>query len=259
MLEYTIDHSELSFSDKFRTLRNFYKLSAREMAGLLSYKSSANIAFFEKYPMTNKPTFQLPIALNQLFGISVDWMLGLGEDPYTEESVRQAEIALDERIAVAVSMIPEDSDAPENIMSNIKSGIFPRSIIQERLVLRDRFILIFLFNYISYALEQYYVQNRIKILKRELQSLAEILGFSGSSNPIGNPEGISNALKKHPEITSAFLQFVDTLKSPDGIPYTLCPASTSPGRAKMEKLNHSILDENWDFCCYLEKNLPKIN
>ncbi len=257
MPEYTFDHSDLNFSDKFKMLRKFYRLSGRELADLLNYKSSANIAFFEKYPMKNKPTFQLLVGLNQLFGISSDWILGLGKEPYTEESINQAEIALDERFVIAASTIPENSDVPETIMRNIKCGIFPRSIVQRKLVLRDRFTLIFLLNYVSYSLDQYYVQNRTGILKGKLQSLSEILGFSNPSNLIGNPEGISQTLKKHPEFSSAFLRFVDILKSPDGLPYTLSPVLLLPGQVKVQKLDFSILGEEWDFNCYLEKNFPK--
>ncbi len=253
MADYFFDHSEYSFSNKFKTIRSFYELPAREMAALLNYKSSANIAYFEKCPMTNKPTFQLLISINQLFGLSIDWLLGLSEIPYTEESVRQAEIAQDERLIVDPLVIPADSDAPENIMSSIKEGIFPRKVIQEKLVLRDRFTLIFLLNYISYALEQYYVQNHSGILKKKLQSLAELLGFSKPSALISNPSGIVNTLKKHPEFASAFLQFVDTLKSPFGIPYTLHPSLVLPGQFKPEKLEHTIMDDRWDFLSYLEK------
>ncbi len=258
MLEYIFEHSELSFSAKFKALRGFYKLPAREMAGLLNYKSSANVAFFEKYPMTNKPTFQLLISMNQLFGISIDWMLGIGEKPYTEESIRQAEIAQDERFVVAASIIAEDSDAPENIMYGIKTGLFPRVIIQGKLELRDRFILLFLLNYISYALDQYYVQNRAGILKKKLQGLAELLGFTSSSNPLSNLDGIVNTMKKHQDFVEAFLQFADTLKSPEGIPYSLYPALVLPGQSNVEKLGHSLLDERWNFERYLDENTPTI-
>lgn len=259
MPEYTFDHSDLNFSDKFKALRNFYGLSAREMAALLNYKSSGNIAFFEKYPMTNKPTFQLLISMNQLFGVSIDWMLGIGEKPYTEENIRQAEIAQDERFVVAASaVIAEDSDAPENIMYGIKTGFFPRIIIQGKLELRDRFILLFLLNYISYALDQYYVQNRAGILKKKLQGLAELLGFTSSSNPLSNLDGIVNTMKKHQNFVEAFLQFADTLKSPEGIPYSLYPALVLPEQSNVEKLGHSLLDERWNFERYLEENTPTI-
>lgn len=254
MPDYTFDHADLNFSCKFKAVRSFHQLTTRELAALLNYKSASNIAFLEKYPMSSKPTFQLLVSMNQLFGLSIDWLLGLSEIPYTEESVRQAEIAQDERLIVDSLVIPADSDAPENIMSSIKEGIFPRKVIQEKLVLRDRFTLIFLLNYISYALEQYYVQNHSGILKKKLQGLAEILGFKNSSSLMTNPDGVTNTLKKHPEFASAFLQFVDTLKSPFGIPYTLHPALVLPGQFKPEKLEHTIMDDRWDFLSYLEKN-----
>lgn len=206
MITYDFDMNDHLFSDQFKKVRAFYKLTAREMAALLNYKSSANIAYFEKYPMTNKPTFELILKLHQLFGLTTDLLLGLNKIPYTEESVKKAEASQFSRLSANYINQPklEKYTTPENIMFPISVKLFPApKERQNTLILQDRFTLIFLLNYTEYALEKYYEQNRTKILKEESPNLTELIGNKEDLySPITKIQGITPIFQKHPEYTS---------------------------------------------------------
>lgn len=254
MPDYIFDHSEYNFSKRFKALRDFYKLSSRDMAALLNYKSPSNISYFEKYPMSNKPSYQALISIQQLFGISIDWMLGISNEPYNNESLTCAETEQDNRFIVEVDEIAQNPDTPESIIRSLKNGVFPRLVIQRKLLLQDRFTLIFLLNYLSFSLTQYYIENRSGILRKKLHGLLEILGLEGNSKLNLNSNGVAHTLKKHPDYAVAFFKFFNTLKSPLCDSYEEHPYKVKPGQFSIKKLDHSILDETWDIISYLERN-----
>lgn len=81
-----------SFSIKLKILRNSYDLSLAELAGLLSLNTRASL-----YDWENKrsfPAMENLISLANIFGISLEWLLGRSKDVYTEDSLRSGEIAL---------------------------------------------------------------------------------------------------------------------------------------------------------------------
>lgn len=259
MPEYYHAFDESAFTYRLTALIYFYKMSTREMAALLNYKSPTNITNISKYPMISKPPFHTLSDLNQLYGVSLDWLLGISATPYTEESINKAEVLQGIRFEVDSQILHEDSDRPENIMHKIISKMFPRDVIQGKLVLSDRFVLIFLLNYLSYLFDQYFTQNHTRILKKKTPNLAEILGFSNYSNPIIKPEGIIPLLKKHNEFASAFTIFMNTLNTPLETPYAHHSSSLPIDQLKIEKNNSTILDERWNFLSYLDKEGTDIN
>lgn len=244
MPEYLTESSELSFSHKFKALRSFYHLSTRDMAALLNYKSPANIAYFEKSPMTNKPSYQTFINLQQIYGISIDWMLGLNNTPYTVETVKQAEIQQMNRFILDPLEVKKNPESPESTVSFLKTDLFPNDVIWKKLQLRDRFTLLLILNFLSVYIFQYYIDHHGGILAKKVHGLKDMLGLNPSVKP--------QPIKKHAEYSQAFLDLYNAVKSPLGIPYSLYPALVLPGQDKMERLDHPVLDERWDFIKYLE-------
>ena len=78
-----------SFSIKLKILRNSYELS---LAETLSLNTRASL-----YDWENKRSFlamENLISLANIFGISLEWLLGRSKGVYTEDSLRFGEIAL---------------------------------------------------------------------------------------------------------------------------------------------------------------------
>lgn len=244
MAEYSTKTSELSFSKKFKALREFYNLSYRDMAGLLNYKSSGNIAYFEKVPMTNKPSYQILISLAQIYGISIDWMIGLSDVPYTEATVKAAEIEQASRFVVNPEVINQNAKSLESIISFLKDSLFPNAIITQRLQLADRFILLFLVNYLAGYVERYYVNHEGWKDSKNQQNLKNLIGL--------DPKMKAKQIKKHPDYLPAFLTLAAAVKPRLGIPYEeygIIPPEETSGR-----IDHCILDNRWDLLAYLRAN-----
>ena len=79
---------ELSVNN-FIALRTAHQLSVNKLALLLGFKWASSAANIEKgKTMITTDTL---ITLSNLFGVSIDWILGRSSLPYTEESVAFAE------------------------------------------------------------------------------------------------------------------------------------------------------------------------
>lgn len=83
------------FSKRLKLLRESHNLSMSELAELLFMKSSAAINEFESG--RSKPTLETALTIALYFGISLDWLFGLSNTPYTNESIAAANKACIER------------------------------------------------------------------------------------------------------------------------------------------------------------------
>ena len=82
-----------SFSTNLKTIRRSYGLSLAELASMLTVVGTRA----SLYDWENKrgfPSMENLISLTNLFGISLEWLLGRSSDIYTEQSVYLGEIAL---------------------------------------------------------------------------------------------------------------------------------------------------------------------
>ena len=76
------------FKDRVKQLRLAHKLTMNEAAEMLNMKSSAGINTFEAG--ISKPLMDTLLTYCRFFAVSSDWLIGLSDIPYTEESVRSA-------------------------------------------------------------------------------------------------------------------------------------------------------------------------
>lgn len=245
MPEYSYNTSDYHFSQKFSLLRNFYQISFKDLSALMNYKSKGNLTNFEKFPMPTKPSYQALVNLQQIFGISLDWMLGSSKLPYTEETVRQAEIEQAQRFVYDKDRTKMVPDTPESMIDFLKTDLLPNQVIQKKLHLSDRFVLLYLLNYLSVYFVQYYVEHHDNQIQKKFHSMKEKMTGKSLLAP--------DSIKRHPDYMPAFLQLREATKSPLGIPYSLYHLhNVLPGQDKMERLDHPVLDERWDFIKYLE-------
>ncbi len=77
------------FSERFITLRKLYGIRQKDLAILLKYKSRGNIADLESGRV--RPSFEVLMRIHHFYGISIDWLMGIGDIPYSDESITKAE------------------------------------------------------------------------------------------------------------------------------------------------------------------------
>lgn len=149
------DFVERSFSEKVKAIRLFYCLTFRETAKLLHYKSPANISFMEKVPMVNKPSFSLLIAMQQLYGLSLDWLMGMDAAPFTKASLESAESGLEDKLTGLSLDFPMNQFPTVSLLQQVM-----KEIVRDRqychLCDADRFVLLFLLQYLDWIFHEIY-------------------------------------------------------------------------------------------------------
>lgn len=219
--------AEKNFTEKFKLLRKFYGLTVRDLATLLNYKNSASITNFERTPMLKKPSFQTIIKMQQLYGIFVDWLFGLSGTPYTEESVKQAEIEQQNRFSLDYDDIAKNPQTPEATISFLKVNLFPNYLIWQRLHLNDRFVLLAILYYIE---SQKYIDSKMNYRSIDLVIM--------NARPTTS---ISKSEEKH----ATYIKLLNTINK----------ALTSSSNYKLstnEKGKVSVLSERWNFLRYIQ-------
>lgn len=86
------------FAKRIKNIRTSHNLSMSGLAMIINVKSSSNISDWEKGTLF--PSLELSLKICRLFGISLDWLLGLSDEPYTD-----------------------------TILTNLESNILPKEII----------------------------------------------------------------------------------------------------------------------------------
>jgi len=83
------------FQSRLKLLRESYDLSMTEFAELLMWSAPAAVNQFEKGKST--PSLETLLLITTRFGISMDWLTGLSDTPYTKDSITSGYKALAER------------------------------------------------------------------------------------------------------------------------------------------------------------------
>ena len=151
MAMYDASLVDQQFSTNFRLLRSFYSLTTRDLAGLLHYKSPSNIAYFEKLPLSNRPSYQVLVSLQQLYGISFDWLLGCSFAPFTEDTLKVAESMLESRLnSLSLDFTDEKFKVEQKLQGLLLD--FLSSNYFSQFTLNDQFVCLFLINFLDEGL-----------------------------------------------------------------------------------------------------------
>lgn len=83
------------FSERFKLLRQMYGASVKDLSTMLGNQPT-NVAALENHKIG--ASARVIILTSKIFGVSIDWMLGISHEPYTEETVVAAEQYLSDKI-----------------------------------------------------------------------------------------------------------------------------------------------------------------
>ena len=155
MATYDLAAAEERFAWRMKVIRSFYGLTMQEMANLLGYRGAANINFMENYPLKNRPKFHFLVKLQQLFGISLDWLIGDNELPYTNVSIDTANRKLRDRLeSLDLSFIPVRYPREATLQLLMKDML--ENDDYTAISYEDQAVMTFLMQYFDYKLCQYY-------------------------------------------------------------------------------------------------------
>lgn len=100
------------FSKRFKLVRTTYKFTIIEFASTFEIVTKTTVGAWEKETII--PSADVLADLSSFFGISLDWFAGFSDVPYTEDSIKNAEkyvmnkvFEIDKR-KVYIHRIPED-------------------------------------------------------------------------------------------------------------------------------------------------------
>ena len=218
MAVYKMDSADKNFSAHFRDIQSFYGMTTRDMASLLNYKSASNIHYFTKIPMTNRPSYQALVNLQQLSGISLDWLFGLSPIPFAEETLEVAEKFLEERLN---SLSLDFTDKKFSVEQKLQSLIFDLLSTNacKQFTLNDRFVLLFLINFLDNELCKAYAA--IEVNREEKYNKFKVM------------ENQKIVIRKYPGVISTLELFHEEMG---------------------KKHTASILSKDWDFNAFIQRN-----
>lgn len=73
------------FATRLTTLRNAYDVSMNELTSFLFLKNISSVAAYESGK--SYPSYEILLQTALFFGISADWLVGISNTPYTDESI----------------------------------------------------------------------------------------------------------------------------------------------------------------------------
>jgi len=82
------------FKERLKHLQTTYHLSLSELGECIGVQKTA-VALYESGK--NMPSFETLINIANLFGVTIDWLVGRSDIPYTEDSVKASENFMAER------------------------------------------------------------------------------------------------------------------------------------------------------------------
>ena len=94
------------FPTRLKILRESHNVSMSEMAEFLFMQGSAAINQFERG--RSKPSVDTAVQISLFFGVSLEWVVGLSDIPYTPNSVQIANKARVERIQRLKDVLEND-------------------------------------------------------------------------------------------------------------------------------------------------------
>lgn len=84
------------FANNIKNIREVHGLSMNDLASLMHFKSKGTIGQLETQKA--QPSFDFLLKMNSIFAISIDWLIGLSNQPYTNGSLLNAEININKII-----------------------------------------------------------------------------------------------------------------------------------------------------------------
>ena len=98
------DYKE-SFSIKLKILRNTYGLSLAELASMLTVVGT-RASLYDWENKRSFPSMENLISLTNLFGVSLEWLLGRSETIYSDESIEWSEEAIGKYLHSLAALFP---------------------------------------------------------------------------------------------------------------------------------------------------------
>ena len=96
------------FATRLTTLRNAYDVSMNELTSFLFLKNISSVAAYESGK--SYPSYEILLQTALFFGISADWLVGISNTPYTDESIAAGYKAAVER---------QNRIDPDNTIGNV--------------------------------------------------------------------------------------------------------------------------------------------
>lgn len=115
-----------SFAKNLKILRESHNLSMTELAELLFIKTSAGINQFESG--RSNPSLETAISIATLFGVSLEWLTGMANEPYTVASIAAANVAKSERLQ---RVDPDDNISTMILKLSRDARIKPQILLKE--------------------------------------------------------------------------------------------------------------------------------
>lgn len=156
------------FSSKIKILRTIYGLSLAELSEMLFIKSTSLYAWENQ---TSSPSLENIIALANLFGISLDWLVGRSQMIYTTESIVAGEVSLSKQFKQG-SVVGKDmstaylqeiqqlsSGRYVDIMTNFESWLESRNISYSKSVRANLLVLFHFVTLWDFYWAEEYLQN----------------------------------------------------------------------------------------------------
>lgn len=203
---YRLGDLDPRFSKRFYALRAFFHVSTRDLGKLLNYKSASAITNFEKIPVTNYPSMQALIRIHQLYGVSIDWLIGISETPFTEGTIAEAEDKLLLRLTPSSFTSSLWNNTPELKLYNQIQETLIALRNKKCLVLSDRFTLIFLLNYMYWDVTNGYTNWKMNTPNLPPYKILKPL-YSGKDTSM-----FPYAIRKHEDYIPAFFRLKKALE-----------------------------------------------
>ena len=77
------------FANNIKNIREVHGLSMNDLASLMHFKSKGTIGQLETQKA--QPSFDFLLKMNSIFALSIDWLIGISNQPYTHGSLLNAE------------------------------------------------------------------------------------------------------------------------------------------------------------------------
>ena len=120
------------FPKRLKLLREAHKVSMSELSEYLFLSSSAAINQFERG--RSKPSIDTAMQISLFFGISLEWLVGLSDTPYTTASIYVANEARIQRIQKLKDSLKNNVEqkitffTDKNFIEMVESPILPPSV-----------------------------------------------------------------------------------------------------------------------------------